>query len=187
MGKSALLEAAVRMADGMTVLSAHGVESESELPFAGLHQLLRGVLAHLPRLPPPQTEHLRAALGLSAAPPVDRFLVSAAVLGLLAEAAEDRPLVCVVDDAHWLDAASAEALLFAARRLRAEPVAIVFAAREDGLRSFDARGVAECHLPGLDLGAATDLLGDGGGVAVPHDICTRLVAATGGKIGRAHV
>src|SRR3712207_6966686 len=90
MGKSVLLDAAREQAGDMTVLVAQGVESESELPFAGLHQLLRGTLQHLPRVPPPQADHLRAALGLARGGAVDRFLVSAAVLSLLAEAAEAR-------------------------------------------------------------------------------------------------
>src|SRR3712207_723001 len=132
MGKSVLLDAARQQAGDMTVLAAQGVESESELPFAGLHQLLRGALEHLPRIPLPQADHLRAALGLARGGAVDRFLVSAAVLSLLAEAAEHRPLLCLVDDAHWLDVASADALVFAARRLQAEPVAMLFAARGEG-------------------------------------------------------
>ncbi len=104
----------------MCVLSGAGVESEAELPFAALHQLVRPVLRHVDDLPEPQAAALRGALGLAAAACDDRFLVSLAVLSLLAEAAESRPLLCLVDDAQWLDEASADALLFVARRLEVE-------------------------------------------------------------------
>jgi hypothetical protein len=103
-----------------------------ELAFAGLHQLLASMLDRADRLPAPQREALRTAFGLSAGPAPDRFLVGLAVLGLLSEAAAERPLVCVVDDEQWLDRASALALGFAARRLAADPVGLVFAARVPG-------------------------------------------------------
>src|SRR5918992_2761300 len=115
-GKSALLEHAVGRAAGMQVLTATGVEAESELPFAGLHQLLWPVLDRMDGLPAVQRDALRAAFGLSTDGVADRFVVSVAVLALLTAVADDQPLVCVVDDAHWLDRASADALLFAARR-----------------------------------------------------------------------
>jgi predicted ATPase len=124
-GKSALLEDARERAPGMQVLACVGVESESALPFAALHQLLRPVLRHLQKVPRPQADALRGALGLAAARGDDRFLVSLAVLSLLAEAAEQRPLLCLVDDAHWLDDASADALVFVARRLE-ETIAFSF-------------------------------------------------------------
>jgi hypothetical protein len=143
-GKSTLLGAAKQAAQGMLLLSAQGVESESELAYAGLHQLLWTGLAQLPRLPGPQAEELGAALGLTPCDKVDRFLVSAAVLSLLAELAEEAPLLCLVDDARWLDTASAEALVFAARRLRAEPMAMLFAAREGDARRFEAPGCPSC-------------------------------------------
>ncbi|MFW3168863.1 LuxR C-terminal-related transcriptional regulator [Geodermatophilus sp. CPCC 206100] len=181
MGKSVLLDAARRQADDMTVLLAQGVESESELPFAGLHQLLRGTLQHLPRIPSPQADHLRAALGLARGGAVDRFLISAAVLSLLAEVAETRPLLCLVDDAHWLDVASADALVFAARRLHAEAVAVVFAARDSGGRRFAATGLPERRLRGLDPAAAAQVLGAPRGADVPPDIAVRLTEATGGN------
>src|SRR5215216_482215 len=119
-GKSALLGAARERAGDMWVLSSCGVESEAELPFAGLHQLLRPILSRIGALPDIQARALRGALGLGADGGQHRFLVSVAVLSLLADAAEDRPLLCLVDDAHWLDDASAEALAFVARRLNAE-------------------------------------------------------------------
>ena len=118
-GKSALLEHAAAGADGMLILHAIGIESESELAFAGLHQILRPVLDGIDSLPEPQAAALRSAFALSSEVIDDRFRVSLAVLGLLADAAEERPVVCLVDDAQWLDGASANALLFVARRLEA--------------------------------------------------------------------
>lgn len=108
-GKSALLQHATTVADGMTVLKAVGTESESVLAFAGLHQLLRPLLRAVDRLPPPQAEALRAAFALSADTVDDPFRVGVGVLSLLSDAAEERPLLCVIDDAQWLDQASAEA------------------------------------------------------------------------------
>ncbi|MET8545921.1 ATP-binding protein [Kitasatospora sp. NPDC004799] len=186
-GKSALAEYLVERADGCRVLRAVGAEAEMELPFAGLHQLCVPLLGRLDRIPGPQRDALSVAFGLSAgsagsaghagsagsagsgssaggAP--DRFLVGLAVLSLLAEAAEERPLVCVVDDAHWLDRVSAQTLAFVARRLLAERVALVFAARTTapdaggdpfgglpgiavrGLRDDDARALLESVVPG---------------------------------------
>src|SRR3984885_2477908 len=128
-GKSALLEFVVRRAPDCRIARAAGVESEMELAFAGLHQLCGPMLDHLDRLPGPQRDALGTAFGLSAGVSPDRFLVGLAVLSLLADVAEERPLVCVVDDAQWLDQASAQTLAFVARRLLAEPVALVFAVR----------------------------------------------------------
>jgi predicted ATPase len=125
-GKSALLG----YAGPMLVLSAVGVEAESDLAFAGLHELLRPILTHLGALPDTQSQALAGALGLAPSAQADRLLVSAAVLGLLAAAAEDRPTWCVVDDAQWVDRPSADALVFMARRLRAEHLVILFEARE---------------------------------------------------------
>ena len=119
-GKSALLEDARERAGDMQVLAARGVESEAELPFAGLHQLLRPALDHVERLPRPQAAAIRSALGLEESDAHERFLVFAACLSLLSELAERRPVLCLVDDAHWLDSASADALRFVARRLDAE-------------------------------------------------------------------
>ena len=108
------------------MLRVAGVQSEMELAFAGLHQLCAPLLDRLGVLPGPQREALRTAFGLSAGPAPDRFLVGLAVLGLLSEAAVERPLVCLVDDAQWLDRASAQVLAFVARRLGAESVGLVF-------------------------------------------------------------
>src|SRR6201998_4889207 len=146
---------------------AGGGESERGLACAGLHQLLAPVLDHAEGLPGPQREALRTAFGLSAGPAPDRFLVGLAVLGLLSEAAGERPLVCVVDDQQWLDRASAQALGFAARRLAADPVGLVFAARVpgqdvaglpelvvEGLAENDARSLLESVLSGVSGGLA---------------------------------
>src|SRR3954467_6315587 len=131
-GKTALLEYLVRSASDLTVLRAVGVESEMELAYAGLHQLCAPLLDRLDTLPAPQRQALEIAYGLSAGGAPDRFLVGLAVLSLLSEAADERPIVCLVDDAQWLDRASALTLAFVARRLLAERVAVVFAAREPG-------------------------------------------------------
>jgi AAA ATPase-like protein len=129
-GKTALLGHLSAVAAGCRVARAAGVESEMELAFAGLHALCVPMLDRVEHLPAPQREALGTAFGLSAGPPPDRFLVGLAVLSLLADAAEERPLVCVVDDAQWLDRVSALTLGFVARRLLAERVGLVFARRE---------------------------------------------------------
>jgi ATP/maltotriose-dependent transcriptional regulator MalT len=179
-GKSAMLEDARERASDMRVLACTGVEAESALPFAALHQLLRPVLRHLERAPQPQADALRGALGLAAGRGVDRFLVSLAVLNLLAEAAEQRPLLCLVDDAHWLDDASADALVFVARRLEAEGIVLLFAAREGEVREFDAPELAELRLAGLDADAAAALLDRHAGIALLPETRARLFEATGG-------
>jgi DNA-binding CsgD family transcriptional regulator len=176
-GKTALLEHALGQCDGMRVLTGAGVEAESELPFAGLHQLLHPVLECAVELPDVQVAALRGAFGLSAERVEDRFLVSVAVLGLLTAAAEAQPLLCVVDDAHWLDGASAEALVFVARRLQADPIALLIGAREGDTRRFDAHGLPELRLAGLRAADAGALL-DG---ALPAVVREDLVGATGGN------
>ncbi|WP_329423822.1 AAA family ATPase [Streptosporangium sp. NBC_01495] len=157
-GKSALLDHAAAAAADMRVMRCAGVEFESTLPFAGLHQLLRRLTGRLDCLPAAQAQALRAALGLGSAAGGDRFLVGLAVLTLLADLAEERPLLCLIDDAHWLDQSSAEALLFAARRLETERVAIVFAARDLHAPEFPAPGLAELRPSRLDGAASADLL-----------------------------
>src|SRR6476661_8355654 len=148
-GKTALLEYLVGSASELTVLGAVGVESEMELAYAGLHQVCASLLDRLDRLPAPQRQALEIAFGLSAGGVPDRFLVGLAVLSLLSEAADERPILCLVDDAQWLDRASALTLAFVARRLLAEPVGVVFAAREPG-EEF-------AHLPELEVrGLPTD-------------------------------
>jgi DNA-binding CsgD family transcriptional regulator len=179
-GKSALLEDARDRAADMHVLAARGVDSESELPFAALQQLVRPALEHIDALPAPQAAALRAALGLTEAAAEERFLVFSACLSLLSELAEQRPLLCLVDDAHWLDAASSDALQFVARRLDAEGIVLLFAAREGEGRVFEAAGIPSLRLKGLDAEAATTLLERDGITAAPavRDV---LLAQTGGN------
>lgn len=157
-GKTALLEYAADLADGFLVLRVVGIGDESDLAFAGLHGLLRPVMDSLGQLVDIQARALAGALGLAPSTGADRFLVSAAVLGLLASVAEDRPVLCLVDDAQWLDRPSVDALMFAARRLRAERVAIVFGAREGDARRFEGPGLPELVLDGLDGPSAASLL-----------------------------
>ncbi len=160
-GKTALLDFAAGEAAGMTVLRGAGTEVEAELPFAALHMLLRPVLGRTGDLSVRQAAALAGAFGLGPAASADQFLVGMAALSLLAEASGDRPLLCLADDAQWLDAASAGALNFAARRLGADPVALIFAAREagpDGEPTFPAPGLAELRLPRLDRDACDEVM-----------------------------
>ncbi|MEV4136264.1 AAA family ATPase [Dactylosporangium sp. NPDC049742] len=160
-GKTTLLDDLAVSAHGFHVVRAAGVEFEADLPFAALAALTRPLLALLDQLPPPQAAALRAAFGLAddgrpAAAVVERFAVGAATLSLLAAAADERPLLCLVDDAHWLDHSSAQALLFATRRLLAERVLIVYATRPG--TGFTAPGTATVELGGLDGEAGAALL-----------------------------
>jgi DNA-binding CsgD family transcriptional regulator len=159
-GKSTLLEqAAAGAGAGLRVLRAVGVESEMELAFAAAHQLCAPLLEHAERLAPPQREALEVAFGLVRGRAPDRFLVGLALLSLLAEAAEERPLLCLLDDAQWLDQASAEALAFVARRLLAERVALVFALREPERARASLSGLAELRVGPLTDEQARRLLG----------------------------
>ena len=144
-GKTVLLNYLARRASGCRVVRVAGVQSEMELAFAGLHLLCAPMLDRLHRLPVPQREALRTAFGLSVGPPPDRFLVGLAVLSLLADVAGKRPLVCLIDDEQWLDHASAQALGLAARRLAADPVGLVFAAR---VPSEELAGLPELEVGG---------------------------------------
>ena len=178
-GKTALLEHAAQVAGAATtVLRAEGVEAESNLAFAALYTLLRPILGQLDQLAGPQRQALAGALGLAPSPRPDRLFVSAAVLGLLAAAAEDHPVLCLVDDAQWIDGPSAGALVFTARRLRAERVAIVFAAREGELRQFqDLPEMPLGRLPGPAAGQLLDHAAPGLAPAVRH----RLLADASGN------
>jgi DNA-binding CsgD family transcriptional regulator len=170
-GKTALLEQLVEEASGCMVARATGVQADMELPFAGLQQLFGSMVGTLERLPSPQRAAVQVAFGLCAGPAPDRFEVGLAMLGLLAEVAEQEPVVCVVDDAQWLDQASARTLAFVARRLMAESVALVFAVREPteeqtfaglpelivgGLNDEDARGVLGLAIVGRVDGRVVD-------------------------------
>ena len=154
-GKTALLEYAIESASDLRVVRAVVVESEMELAFAGLHQLCAPMLDRIDRLPGPQHDALGIAFGLRAGAVPDRFFVGLAVLSLLSEVAEDRPLVCVVDDAQWLDRVSAQTLGFVARRLLAESVVMLFAVRESERR---VPGLPELEVRGLRDGDARALL-----------------------------
>jgi predicted ATPase len=147
-GKTALLEYLLERASGCRIARAAGVESQMELAFAGLHQLCAPMLNRLEHLPDPQCNALSVVFGLSAGDAPDRFLVGLAVLSLLSEVAEEQPLVCVIDDAQWLDRASAQTLVFVARRLFAEPVALVFGVREPS-EEQELAGLPELVVGGL--------------------------------------
>jgi DNA-binding CsgD family transcriptional regulator len=179
-GKTALLDYAAARADGMELLTTAGLEAEADLAFAGLYGLLRPILDRLSELPELQANALAGALGLAPSTGSERFLASAAVLGLLAEAADELPLLCLVEDAHWLDTPSADALVFAARRLRAERLAIIFAVREGEARTFDGRGLPELVLEGLDDADARALLGERPSELVPS-VRERLLAEAAGN------
>ncbi|MGN9907762.1 helix-turn-helix transcriptional regulator [Phytohabitans sp. LJ34] len=158
-GKTALLDHAAAGAAGLRVLRGVGIESEIEVPFAGLHLLLHPYLEHLDVLPRPQARALRAAFGLADAGTVERFLIGAATLSLISELAGEGPLVCLIDDTQWFDEASADALMFAARRLRQEPVAMLFAVR-DGSRHFPTEGIDTVRLSTLDRDSAIAMLNE---------------------------
>ena len=177
-GKTALLEYVVESASELTVVRAVGVESEMELAFASLHQLCAPMLDRLQRLPAPQRQALEIVFGLSAGAAPDRFLVGLAALSLFSEAAEERPLLCVVDDAQWLDQASALTLAFVARRLLAEPVGIVFAAREPG---EELQHVPELEVGGLRNGDARALLDSTVRFVLDERVRDRIIAETRGN------
>ena len=177
-GKTALLESAIRSASGFRVARAVGVESEMELAFAALQQLCAPMLDCLGRLPAPQRDALGVTFGLSAGNPPDRFLVGLAVLSLFSEIAHERPLVCVVDDAQWLDRASAQTLVFVARRLLAESVALIFATRHPG---EELERLPRLVVEGLRNGDARALLGSALRVPLDDRVRERLLAETRGN------
>jgi DNA-binding CsgD family transcriptional regulator len=178
-GKTALLGYLSRVAEGCRIARVAGIESEMELAFAGLHALCAPMLDRLGRLPIPQRDALNTAFGMSAGPPPDRFLVGLAVLSLLADAADEQPLICIVDDAQWLDRVSVQTLAFVARRLLAEGVGLVFALREargdhelgglpeltiEGLAAADARRLLDATIPGsFDARVRDRILGEADG------------------------
>jgi tetratricopeptide (TPR) repeat protein len=177
-GKTALLQYLVQAAPDVAVVRALGVESEMELAYANLHQLCAPLLDRLPRLPAPQRQALEIVFGQSAGPAPDRFLVGLGVLSLLSEAAEERPLLCVVDDAQWLDHASALTLAFVARRLLAEPVGIVFAARRPG---EELRHMPEMEVCGVRDGDARALLSSTPQLRLDERVCDRIIAESRGN------
>jgi DNA-binding CsgD family transcriptional regulator len=177
-GKTALLEYVSELATEFRRVEVVGVESDMELAFAGLHQLCVPLLDHLDGLPVPQREALNVAFGRGAGPTPDRFLVGLAVLSLMAAAASDRPLLCVIDDAQWLDEVSVQTLGFVARRLKAEPVAMVFAVRE-GVADVLV-GLPELRIPGLSDGDARELLDSVVAGRIDERVRDRIVAETRG-------
>jgi DNA-binding CsgD family transcriptional regulator len=179
-GKSALVDYAAEGAEGWRTVRAEGVESEMELPFAGLHQLCSSLLGHLDRLPPPQREALGTAFGLTSGVRPDRFLISLATLGLLSEAAEEAPLLCLVDDAQWLDRSSLQVLAFVARRLEAESVALVFAVREP-FESNELARLSELRLNGLSSADARELLASVIGAPLDESVRARILAEARGN------
>src|SRR5918999_2074509 len=179
-GKTALLRYVARQASGFRVAQVTGMEAEMELPFAGIHQLCAPMLDQLDALPQPQQDALNVALGLASGDVPDRFLVGFAVLGLLSAAAEERPLLCLVEDAHWLDAASGLILGFVARRLQADSVAIVAAIREPNAR-HDFDGLPELRLHGLAEQDARTLLMSAVPGRIDDRVRDRIVAETRGN------
>ena len=177
-GKTALLQYLTGSASDLTVVRAMGVESEMELAYASIHQLCAPLLDRLPRLPAPQRQALEIVFGISVGAVPDRFLVGLAVLSLVSEVAEDRPLLCVVDDAQWLDQVSALTLAFVARRLLAERVGIVFAAREP---THELQHISELEIHGLQNGDARALLDSAVGFVFDERVRERFIAETHGN------
>jgi DNA-binding CsgD family transcriptional regulator len=180
-GKTALLDELVSATGSASVLRTQGLEVEAPLAFAALHRLLRPVMRLRDQLPAPQARALRVAFGEEDGPTVEPFLVGIATLTMLTAAAEEQLVLCVVDDAHWLDPATADALLFSARRIGADRVVIVFAARDAAANRFDAPGLAEMVLPGLDPDAARALLDRQVGEARAEAVTERLISETHGN------
>ena len=181
MGKSVLLEYAERQAAAMRVLRARGVQSEARVPFGGLFELLRPALGCLGQIPPPQAIALESALALRGPRAEDRFAVGAATLSLLAAYADTAPLLVLVDDAHWVDGSTSDALLFTFRRLIADPIAVIVSVR-DGERSLlDGADLPQMRLDGVDRAAAGHILGEAATRPVPDDVVGRVHRQTGGN------
>jgi class 3 adenylate cyclase/tetratricopeptide (TPR) repeat protein len=180
-GKTALLEHALAEAAGMKRLSARGVEFEADMPFAGLHELLHPALGLIGRLPPVHATALKSSLGLGDRVEADRLIVGAGVLEIISSYAERGPLLITVDDAQWLDRASSEAIAFAARRLVADPIAVLVAVREGEESPFLNAGLPELSLSGLDQDAAAELLKGSASTPISDEILERLLRATGGN------
>jgi len=179
-GKTALLDELVARASGCRIMRAVGVQSDMELPFAALHQLCSPLLDGLERLPAPQREAICVAFGLTVGPAPDRFLVGLGVLGLLSVTAAARPVLCVVDDAQWLDRTSAQVLGFIARRLQAESVAFLFAMRDPG-ELQELAGLPELAVGGLDNADARAVLASVITGRVDEQVVERVIAETRGN------
>ncbi|MFZ2016096.1 MAG: AAA family ATPase [Nocardioides sp.] len=183
-GKTSLLAEAAdgaRAAGDMTVVTTSGIESEAPLAFAALQRLLAPLSGSLDRIPAPQAQALRVVFGMEAGDAGDRFLIFLGVLSPLADAGERQPVLVVVDDAQWLDDASAAALQFVARRIAMEPVALLWAARENAARPFDTTDLPTLRLAGLGLAGATAILSEQTRAEVSPEVAALLVANTGGN------
>src|ERR1700753_79474 len=174
-GKSALLGYAAERATGMQLLRARGIESEAQIPFGSLLELIRPALMMLAKIPQPQAVALEGALALRPGTAHDRFAVGAATLSVLAAYADAAPVAVLVDDAQWLDGSSAQALLFAFRRLMADPIAVVIAGREGEPSRLDAADCETRTLCGLSADESAELL------RTPPELACRLHAATAGN------
>jgi DNA-binding CsgD family transcriptional regulator len=180
-GKTALLSYLVEAGSGLRLLRCAGVESEMELPFAGLHELCAPILKGLESLPEPQQHALSIALGLSTGESPDKFLVALAALEVLGAACEQGPLLCVVEDAHWLDQASAQVFGFIGRRLLAEPIGLVLAARGPVTEPDHLMGLPELRIEGVDEHSARALLDAMGAVRLDETIRARIIDETHGN------
>jgi DNA-binding CsgD family transcriptional regulator len=175
-GKTALLDYTAQSAAGMRILRARGIESEAQIPFGSLLELIRPALAALDRIPAPQAVALEGALALRPGPAHERFAVGAATLGLLAAYAEQGPVAVLVDDAHWIDISSAQALLFAFRRLVADPIAVLIAVREGEPSLLEGSDLPTLRIAGLGSAEAASLLG-----GLTPEAASRLYQATAGN------
>jgi DNA-binding CsgD family transcriptional regulator len=180
-GKTALLESAISSAHDFRVVRALGIESEMELGFAGLHQLVVSFLSRLERLPTPQYQALASAFGRIAGGPPDRFQVGLATLTLLADAASEEPLLCVVDDTQWLDLESADVLAFVARRLYADRIAFLFAVRDSTDRRVPLAGLPELRITGLTNADAHELVASVATGPVDSQVSQRIISETQGN------
>lgn len=180
-GKTVLLDAVASGARGAIVLRTQGLEVERPLPFAALQRLLRPVMRVRDRLPGPQSHALGIAFGEESGETVEPFMVGVATLGLITAAAEEDFVLCCIDDAQWLDAASADALLFCARRLGADRVVMLFTARDESTWAVRDPAISEMTLSGLDVEAAAELVERVGGTEGAADVVNRLVSDTRGN------
>ena len=180
-GKSALLDWAAGQADDMQVTRVTGVESEMDLGYAGLHQVVVPFLGELERLPGPQRSGLSAAFGMASGSAPDRFLVGLAALTLVSESAVKRPVLCVVDDAQWLDRVSLEVLGFVARRLQADPVGMIFAVRDGERQACPLGGLAQLTVGPLPDDAAMELLAVAARCPVVERVGSQVVAQAAGN------
>ncbi len=180
-GKTALLDELVRLADDFLVIRIEGIESELQLDYAALHRVVVPFMHLIDRLPEPQRVAIRTAFGLETSARPDRFLVGLAALTILGDTERSAPLLVVVDDAHWLDRDSLSALAFVARRLQADRVALVFAARDPLVEGFPNQGMQDLPVGRLANEPARELLASLVSSPIPGQVAAKIVAATGGN------